>query len=176
MPWKEIEVSPESNGPIPRLGGVTQEDFRRALSEMRGEILGELKKDLRSMDQRLAGLEPDARQPRLAMVADGQANTKTRKFTEGVIKAVQGMHGDGFSANRADPSPKTNSTSVGMKAEFPALPCRYDVLVENGAAAPNSCLPSLEMRSPTAAGGLFSTGEASIATRTTLNQPPFRLY
>ena len=127
MPWKEIEVSPESNGPIPRLGGVTQEDFRRALSEMRGEILGELKKDLRSMDKRLASLESDAWQPRLAMVADGQANTKTRKFTEGVVKAVQAMHGNGFSANRADPSPKTNSTSVGMKAESPALPRRYDV-------------------------------------------------
>ena len=51
-----------------------------------------------------------------------------------------------------------------------------DVLVENGAGAPKSCLPPLEMRSPTVAGGLFPTGEASIVTRTTLNKPPLRLY
>ena len=47
-------------------------------------------------------------------------------------------------------------------AEPPALPCRDDVLVENGAAAPKSCLPSLELRSPTAAGDLLPTGEAAI--------------
>ena len=32
------------------------------------------------------------------------------------------------------------------------------------------------MCSPTAAGGILPTGEASIATRTTFNQPPLRLY
>ena len=67
MPRKESEVFPEGNGLIPMLGGITLEDFRRALSERRGEVLIELKKDLRSMDQRLAGLEHDTRQPRLAM-------------------------------------------------------------------------------------------------------------
>ena len=61
-------------------------------------------------------------------------------------------------------------------AEFPALSCREDGLVQNGAAAPKSCVPSLEIRSPTAAGGLLPTGEASIATVTTYNQPPLRLY
>ena len=61
-------------------------------------------------------------------------------------------------------------------AERPALPCRDDVVVENGAAAPKWCLLSLEMRSPTVAGGLIPTGEASIATRTTFNQPTLRLY
>ena len=34
----------------------------------------------------------------------------------------------------------------------------------------------LKMRSPTAAGGLLPTFEASIATMTTYNQPPLRLY
>ena len=60
--------------------------------------------------------------------------------------------------------------------ELPALPRRDDVVVENGAAAPKSCLPSLEIRSSTAAGGLLPTGKASIATMTTYNQPPLRLY
>ena len=80
-----------------------------------------------------------------------------------------------FSASRVDIGPKTNSTSFCMKAEPPALPCRDGVLVENGAAAPKSCLPSLEMRSPTAAGGLLPTGKGSIATRITFNHPPLRL-
>ena len=61
-------------------------------------------------------------------------------------------------------------------AEPPAPPYRDDVGVENGAAAPKLYLPSLEMRSPTAADGLLSTGEASITTRTTFNQPTVRLY
>ena len=128
------------------------------------------------MDQRLAGLEPDARQSRPAMVADGQANTKIYERTEGAAKAIQAMHGDSFSASRVDPGPKTNSISFGVKDEPPALPCRDDVLVENGATAPTSCLPFLEMRSPTAADGLLPIGEASRATRTTFNQPPLRLY
>ena len=56
--------------------------------------------DLRSMGTRVAKLEPDARQPRLAMEADEFANTKTRERKEGAVKAVQAMHGDSFSARR----------------------------------------------------------------------------
>ena len=127
------------------------------------------------MDQRLAGLEPDARQPRLAMGADGQASTKTRERTENAAKAVQAKHGYSCSAQTVQDGPKI-STCFGVMAEPRDLPCRDDVLVKNGAAAPKSCLPSLEMRSPTAAGGLFLAGEASIATMTTYNQPTLWLY
>ena len=63
-----------------------------------------------------------------------------------------------------------------MKAEPPALPCRDDVVVESGDAASESCLPSLEMRSSTAAGGLVLTGEASTASETTSNEPLLRFY
>ena len=77
----------------------------------------------------------------------------------------------------------TNSTCFGMMAKPPALPCRDDVVVESGDAALKLCLPSLEMRSSTATGGLVSTGEASTpmdtsftATETTFNQPPLRFY
>ena len=109
---------------------------------------------MRATDQCEAGLEQDARQPRLAIEAEGPANTKTRERTEGVATgAVQAMHGDSFSACRVDPGPMTNSNSFGMMAEPPALTCRDDVVVEGGDAAPKSCLPSLEMHSPTAAGG-----------------------
>ena len=71
--------------------------------------------------------------------------------------------------------PKTSITS-GVEAEPPDLPCLEDVLVEEGATSPESCLPPLEMRSPTAAGGLVPTGEASTATEATSNEPLLRFY
>ena len=109
---------------------------------------------MRRLEQHLISQEQDARQPRLAMEeADGHANTKTRERTEGAATAVQAMRGYGFSARRVEPGPNTSSTSFGVKAEPPALSCRDDVVVESGDAVPKSCLPSLEMRSSTAAGG-----------------------
>ena len=130
---------------------------------------------MRGTDQRVANLEYDARRPRLPTVADGQPNTKTLERTKGGAKAVQAKHVDSCTAQRVQDRQKI-STCFGVVAEPPALLCRDDVVVDNGAAAPKSCLPSLEMPSPTAAGGLLSTGEASIATMTTNNQPPLRLY
>ena len=108
------------------------------------------------------------------MEADGHANTKTQERAEGAATAVQTMRGDSFSARWVEPGPNTNSTSFGVKVEPPTLPCRENVVVESGDAAPKSCLPSLEMRSSTAAGGLVPTGEASTATETNFNQPPLR--
>ena len=128
--------------------------------------LDDISDERRKMDQHVTSLEHRARQPRLAMEADGQANTKTHERTEGAATAVQAMRGGHFSARRVKPGPNTNSTSFGVKAEPPALPCRNDVVVECGAAASGSCLPSLEMRSSTAAGGLVPPGEASKATET----------
>ena len=125
------------------------------------------------MDQHLARLEQDARQSRLAMEADGQASTWTRERTEGAATAAQAMRGDCSSARQVEPGP-TNSTSFGMKAEPPTLPCRDVSVVECGAAAFKSCLPSMEMRTSTAAGGLVPTGDASKASETTLDEPPLR--
>ena len=140
------------------------------------QIWDNMEKQTELLEKRLTRLEHGARQPRLAMEADGPADTKTREHTEGATTAVQAMRGDGCSARRVQPGPNTNSTSFGVKAKPPALPCRDDVLVEGGNAAPESCLPSLEMRSPTAAGGLIPTGEASTATETTSNEPLLRFY
>ena len=133
--------------------------------------LDELAEEMRVMDQRVASLEQDARKPRLAMVADGQADTKTRERKEGAATVVQAMHEDSCSANRVDFGPKITSISFGVKAEPPALPCRDEVLVENGAAAPKSCLAPLGMRSSTAAGSLLPTGKTSTATKTTFDHP-----
>ena len=127
------------------------------------------------MKKRLTRLEHEARQPRLAMEADGPADTtKTRERTEGAATAVQAMRGDCFSARRFEPGPNTNSTNFGVKAGPPALSCRDDSVVESSAAAFESCLPSMEMLLSTAAGGLVPTGEASKASETTSNQPPLR--
>ena len=126
-----------------------------------------------AMDQHLARLEQDARQSRLAMEADGQASTRTRERTEGAATAAQAMRGDCSSARQVEPGP-TNSTNFGMKAEPPTLPCRDVSVVECGAAAFKSCLPSMEMRTSTAAGGLVPAGDASKASETTLDEPPLR--
>ena len=69
----------------------------------------------RLLEQHLASSEQDARQSRLAMEADGPANTKTRERTKGAAKAVQEMHGDSCIAQRVRDGPKT-STSFGVKA------------------------------------------------------------
>ena len=80
------------------------------------------------------------------------------------------MHGDSCSSNRVDPDPMY-STSFGDDCTGPlALPCsRKDVLVDNGATAPKSCRPPLEIRTRTVAGALLPTGESSTATKTTFD-------
>ena len=86
------------------------------------------------------------------------------------------MRGDSCTTEqKVQDGPKTSIT-FGVEAEPPDLPCRHDVLVEGGATAPESCLPSLEMRSPTAAGGLLPNREAFTATRTISNEPLLRSY
>ena len=107
------------------------------------------------------------------MEADGPADTKTRERSEGAATAVQAMHGDSCFAQRVQHGPET-STCFGMMAKPPDLPYEDDVLVENGALSPKSCLSPLEMRTPTAAGGLLPTGKTSTATKITFNEPLLR--
>ena len=110
------------------------------------------------------------------MEADGPASTKTRERTEGAATAVQAMRGDSFSARQVEPDPNTTSMSFGVKAKPPDLPCTDDVLVEGGDAAPKLWLPSLEMRTTTAAGGFVPTGKTSTATETTYSEPFLWFY
>ena len=181
MPRKASEAVPEGNGPVPQKeelgsGQLTWGDVYRVMEaafDRWDKKLDEISDERRKMDQHVTSLEHGARQPRFAMEADGQA--KTRERTEGAATAVQVMCGDCFSARWVEFGPNINSTSFGVKDEPPALPCRDDVVVECGAAASESCLPSLEMRPSTAAGGLVPTGEASKVTETNHNQPPLRL-
>ena len=182
---KTSKVVPEGNGPVPQKeevgsGQLTLGDVYRLcverfdkMNDRSNKKLDEIFNEMRKVDEHVTRLEHGARQPRLAMEADEQADTRTRERTKGAATAVQAMRGDCFSARRVEPGPNTNSTSFGVKAEPPTLPCRGDV-DESGAAATESCFPSLEMRSSTAAGGLVPTGEASKATETNPNEPPLR--
>ena len=93
----------EESGPVPqqedfgsgqpKLGDVyrpSDESFDRGMKSH----FDKLKEFMRRLEQYLTSQELDARQPRLAMEADGPANTKTRERTEGAATAVQAMHGD----------------------------------------------------------------------------------
>ena len=141
-------------------------DRTKSHLDQREKKLDEMVEEMRDTDQRLASLEHDA-----AMSCHGGRRASRHQDSrahEGAAKAVQAMHEDSFSANWVDPDPMC-STSFGVKVEPPSLSCRDDVVVENGAAAPKSCLSSLEMRTTTAAGGLLPTGETSTATSTTFD-------
>ena len=195
MPRKESEAVTEGNGPVPQqeefgsseptladVYRLFEERFDRQQKRMDSFFdgvdscfdqwnrkLDEISDEARVLDQHVTSLEHGARQPRLAMETDGPANTNTRK---GAAIVVQAMRGDSCTAaQKVQHGPKTSIT-FGAEAEPPNLPCREDVLDEGGDAAPESCLPSLEMRSSTAAGGLVPIGEASTATETNFNQPP----
>ena len=173
---KASEVVSEGNGRVHQdqkfgFGQPTPVDEFR---EIRSQF-DKLKKLMRRLEQHLLSQEQDARQPRLAMEeADGHANTNTQDRAEGAAKAVQAMRGDSYNAEqKVQDGPKTSIT-FGVDAELPDFPCREDGLVGDGTTAPKSPLPSLEMRTTTAAGGLVPTGKTSTATETNFNQPPLR--
>ena len=56
------------------------------------------------LENRSTSLEHGARQPRLAMEAEGHANTKTRGRTEGAATAVQAMRGTAFLLTGLNPA------------------------------------------------------------------------
>ena len=123
MPRKESEVVPKGNSPVSQKEefGSGQPtlvvDVYRKIEDMWDRKMDEITSLL---EQHLARLGQDARQPSLVIEADGPVDTKTRERTKGAAKGVQAMHGDNFTANRVDPGPKTNSTSFGVKAKPPA--------------------------------------------------------
>ena len=126
MLWKESKAVLAGSGPIPQQeefgsGQPTLEDAFRGMRKM----LIKFHDDMTGLFEQLAArIEQDARQPRLAMEADGPANTKTRERTEGATTAVQAMRGDSCTtAQKVQDRPKT-SISFGVKAEPPDLPCR----------------------------------------------------
>ena len=176
---KESEAVPEGNGLVHEeeefgSGQPAPVDVFRRIDEIwdRG-----IDKMMIYLEQHLASQEHDARQPRLAMEADGPANTKTRERTEGAATVVQVMRGGSCSPDRVDPDPICSTNSGNDCTGPPAPPCLGEnALVDNRAAVPKSCLPFLEMRSPSAAGGFVSTCKTSPATEITFNEPLLQFY
>ena len=101
MPRKQGKVVPEGSGPVPQhdefgpeqpklvdMYRVFEERFDRQLNiikihfDQQDEKLDELTKKMRETRQRLAGLEQEARQPRLATEGDVEPDTRIYKRTE----------------------------------------------------------------------------------------------
>ena len=144
---------------------MMKEQFNESYRE-----LDELAEKIRETRQRLAGLEQDAQQPRLATVADVPFETKTHKRTDDAT-ANQAKYRDSCSAKRVDAGPPMCLTSFDNDpTKPPAHPCRDDAMVDKGAAAPKSCLSPVKIHTPTAAGGLLPACTASTATRTIFSQ------
>ena len=75
-----LSLSSRAMAPSLRSGQPTWEELRRVVKEKWDRQVEEM---IRLLEQQLASQEQDARQPRLAMEADGPVNTKTRERTEG---------------------------------------------------------------------------------------------
>ena len=110
---KKSKAAPEGNGLISRdayvmLGRITLEELRRVISESMGKAFGEFMEDLRRINQCLASLEQDARQPCLDMEADVTADKKTRERTEGAAAAVQAKYEDSCSPKRVQVGPTSS--------------------------------------------------------------------
>ena len=102
MPRNWSEAVPQGNGPVPRheefgpdqstladVYRLYEESFDRQLKigmnrfRQQEKNLDEMVEGMRETDQRAASLEQGARQPCLAIKADGQAYKKTSERTEG---------------------------------------------------------------------------------------------
>ena len=103
---KASEAVPEGNGPVPQKeelgsGQLAWGDVYRIIKvasdlPVWDKNLDEISDEMRKMNEHVTRLEHGARQPRLAMEADGPADTKTRERTEGAARAVQAMRGDSY--------------------------------------------------------------------------------
>ena len=158
-----------------------EEIFDRQISlikshfDQQDEKLDELMGMTRGTRQRLAGLEQDARQPRLATKkVDVPTNIKTRKRA-GDAAADQAKHGDTCSTKKIDPDLICLTSFGDDSTEPPALSyCRNDALLDKGAVAPKPFLSLLaEMRTLTVTSGLLPVGTVSTAMMTIFPRPLF---
>ena len=184
-PQKKSKAVSDSNDPVPLdtsglLDEITMEEIRRIMSEALDKSSDKYyglrpKYSKKNINQRLAGLEHEARQPLLTAEVNVETDKKTRKRTEGATVTDRTKHnGDSSSARRVDAAP-TNLTNFGKIVE-PSLAhekCVSDAMVSKGAEAQKWHLPPVEVRMlPSAAGGLLPAGTASTATKTIFHQPP----
>ena len=154
---------------FPTVAEELDKSVNRSTSHFDNERL-EDKEEKNKNNQRLAGLQHLAQQPRLATEADVETNTKTRKCTEGAA-TDRAKHGD-TSSTRVEDGP-TSQTSFGDDIKPPDLPiCRDDALVSEGAGAPKPCLSPGEVCMSKPTGGLQLASTASTTIRVIFPPPP----
>ena len=135
----------------------------------RGNKLDDMVKDVRNTNQRRAGLQYQAQQPRLGMEADVLEDKKTGESTENF--AENGRLGDISSDRVSDPMRWTSFGDQGY-TEPPALPCRDDALANQGHEVAKPCFSPVEMRKSTSAGSLLHAGAGSTNKTQQSNFPP----
>ena len=188
MRRKKSKAVAEGYGPVPQdksgLCGLPTEKIRRIFFEELEKSFHEWTNqfDLRlenikekDKNHRLAGLEHEAGQSRLATEADVETDKKTRKCTEGTGAADRAKHnGDSSSARRVDHGP-TSLTSSDQIAELPLAPekCIGDAFVNKCAEVPKPHLPPVEVRVLSSAAGGLPAGITSTTMRTIFPLPLF---
>ena len=138
MPRKRSKAVPKGNCSVPQQEELESDQptladvyrlFKEIFDKMDMKLNGELAEKIRPTRQYLAGLEQDARQPRLA----------PRKCTENAA-ADQAKYRHDCSAKRINTGPSMYLTSFGDDStEPPALPCRDDAMVDKDAAVSKPC-------------------------------------
>ena len=135
----------------------------------KGEFkLDDMEEEALNTNQRHAGLQHQAQQPRLAMNADVQEDKTTRESTD---FAQDWRLGD-ISSDRVDDPMRLTSFGDQDYTEPPAFPCRDDVLVNQGHEVAKPCLSPVEIRKSTFAGSLIHAGTTSITKTQGTNFPP----
>ena len=144
MPRKNTKAVPEGNGPVSHhyQFGVDQPamaDLSRIIEkrlDRSDKQIDELTDTMRAINQRLAGLEHEARQPRLVTEADVEPDTKNCKSMEDAA-ADRAKHGDRSSSAQINHDPM-RLISFGDYSTEPPAPEKPigEALVDEGTEAP----------------------------------------
>ena len=127
---------------------------------VRGDCeLDDMEKEARNTNQRRAGLQHQAQQPRLAK-ADVLEDKKTRESTEDF--AQDGRLGD-ISSDRVHDPMRLTSFGDQDYIEPPALSCRDYALVNQGHEVAKPCLSPVEMRKSSSSGSYYTPAQLQLS-------------
>ena len=171
--WRSPSVSQDESGattadPMSEFLTIMRKKFEEVniqfekldkLLVKRGNKLDDMVNETPNTNQRRAGLQHQAQQPRLAMKADVLEDKKTRESTEDF---AQDGRLEYISSDRVHDPMRLTSFGEQDYTEPPALPCRDDALVNQGQEVAKPCLSPVEMRKSTPAGGLQTPAQLQL--------------
>ena len=186
MPRQKSKAASESNDPIlqnkfgfgerttAEIFGVFAEELDRwfDINTSHFDQRFEESKEKNKKNQRLAALQHEAQQSRLATKSDVKLDLTTRERMEGA--AADDEKNRDISSARVNDDPMRLTSVRDQQPTEPSALSEYseDALVEKGAKAPKSRLSLVKMRKSTPAGGLFDAGSASTYKAQGTNSPP----